>query len=169
MKPSYLTATVVGAASGLVLALSVFTFVAAAGGIPSLTAELEGSSVVPTFAPSASATWYMVVLAGLVGGAIIAVVTWAVGRTVDPEGSRSPLALVVPVGASVAAIVAMVVMPLGVTTLGTVSEGRAVVSVADMVLLVATTGILVGGAVAWLTHVLVRPPVHEDDPELLNA
>jgi len=169
MKPSYLTATVVSAVSGLILALSLFTFVAAAGAIPTLEATVEGSRIVPTFTPSASATWIMVILSGLIGGAVIAIITRSIARVVDPEGSRSSLALVVPVGAAVGALVSMVVIPLGVTVLGAITEGQAVIGVADMVMLVAVTGLVAGGSVGWLIHVLVRPPVHEEDSELLAA
>jgi hypothetical protein len=168
MKPSYFTATAVGAVSGLVISLAIFTYVAATGAIPSLTAEIQGSQVVPTFEPAASATWQLVILSGLIGGTIIAVVTRAVGRVLDPD-SRSSLALVIPVGAFLGAVGAMAIMPLGISVLGSVDAGLVVIGVADFVMLAGLAGLVAGAIVAWITYVLVRPPVHVEDHELLNV
>ena len=168
MKPSYLTATTVGAVSGLVVALSLFTFVAATGAIPSLTAVVEGSRVVPTFQPSASATWQLVVLSGLIGGALIAIVTRAVGRVLDPD-TKSSLAVVVPVGAILGALVAMSLIPLGISVLGSIRAGLVIIGVANFVMLSALAGFVAGGVVAWITYVIVRPPAHKEDTELLSA
>jgi hypothetical protein len=168
MKPSYLTATAVGAVSGVVIALSIFAFVGATGAIPSLTAEVQGSQVVPTFEPSASATWQLVVLSGLVGGMLIAIITRAVGRVLDPD-AKSSLAVVVPLGAFLGAVGSMAVIPLGVSVLGSVDGGLVIIGVADFVLLAALAGLVAGGIVAWLTYVIVRPPAYKEDTELLNV
>lgn len=168
MKPSYLTATVVGAVSGLVIALSIFTFAAAAGAIPSLTAEIQGSQVVPTFEPAASATWQIVVLSGLIGGMLIAIITRAVGRVLDPD-SQSSLAVVVPLGAFLGAVGAMAIIPLGISVLGSVDGGLVIIGVADFVVLAALAGLVAGGIVAWITYVIVRPPAYKEDAELLST
>jgi hypothetical protein len=167
MKPSYSTAVVIGALSGLVIALALFTFVAASGGIPSLEVALDGADIVPTFAASASATWTMIVLSSAVGGTIIAAVTYAVARVIEPEASVAPLIVVASLGAVVAPVVGMVMFPLGVTVMGSIDDGNAVIGVADMVLLAATTGLVAGGSVAWLSYILTRPTVPAIDTELL--
>ncbi len=169
MKPSYTTTFTVGAVSGLILALSLFTYFAAAGAVRSFTAELEGSDVIPSFASSASATWYLAILSGLIGGAIIAVGARAASRVIDPETSGGSLWLVIPLGGTIAAIIAMVVLPLGVTVLGTISEGNAIIGIGDMVILVAIAGITAGGVVASLATAISRPTVPTDDPELLTV
>ncbi len=166
MKPSYITATVVGAVSGLVIALALFTLVAATGAIPSLTAVPQGSRVVPTFQPAASATWQLVVLSGLVGGAVVAIITRAVGRVIEPE-SKSSLAVVIPLGALLGAIGAMAILPLGISVLGSIDQGAVVIGVADFVVLAGLAGLVAGGIVAWITYVIVRPPAYKEDTELL--
>jgi len=169
MKPSYSTALVVGAVSGLVLGLCLFAFITAYGGIPSLTAVVEGSDVTPTLAAAASATWVMIVLAGLVGGTVIAVATYAVARVLEPDASSAPLIIIGPLGAVIGAVIGMVVFPLGITVMGSISEGNAVIGVADLVILTAITGLVAGGAVAWLSYILARPSAPAEDTELLSV
>lgn len=169
MKPSYSTALVIGAVTGVIVALSLFVFFAAAGAVPSLTAVAEGTDVVPTLSASASATWIVVILAGLAGGFLIATITWAVGRVLDPQASSAPLVVVAPLGAAIGAIIGMIVFPLGITVAGSISEGNANIGVADLVMLTAIVGLVAGGSVAWLSYLLVRPSVPADDPELLAA
>jgi hypothetical protein len=169
MKPSYSTALVIGAITGVVVALSLLVFFAASGAVPSLTAVPDGSDVVPTLTAPASATWIIVILAGAGGGLVVSIATFAVGRVLDPEASSAPLAVVAPLGAIVGAVIGMVVFPLGITVAGSISEGNANIGVADLTVLTAITGLVGGGAIAWLSYILVRPSSPADDPELLAA
>lgn len=169
MKPSYSTALVIGAITGVVISLSLLVFFAASGAVPSLTAVLDGSDVVPTLSAPASATWIMVIFAGLVGGLIVSTVTYAVGKVLAPEASSAPLIVVAPLGAVIGAVIGMVVFPLGITVAGSISEGNANIGVADLAVLTAIAGLVGGGAVAWLSYILVRPSTPADDPELLAA
>lgn len=169
MKPSYLTAFIVGSVTGLVMAVVLVTYVTATGGIPSLSAELDGADVVPTIAPAASAMWITVIVAGLVGGFILAAGTKAVASVIEPEAATASVTVITTVGAVVGATVAMVVMPLGVTILGSINDGTAIIGVADLVLLAAVTGLLAGGSVVWLSYLLARQPQPTADPELLAA
>jgi hypothetical protein len=167
MKPSYSTALAVGALTGVVIALSLFVFFAAAGAVPSLTAVQDGTDVVPTLSASASATWIVIILAGLIGGLLIAVVTWTVGRVIDPDAAAAPLVIVAPLGAVVGAIIGMVVYPLGITVVGSIADGNANIGVADLAVLTAVSGLVGGGSIAWLSYVLVRPTAPAEDTELL--
>ena len=142
MKPSYSTAVVIGALAGLVISLALFVFVTASGGIPSLEIEIDGADVIPTIAASASATWTMIVLTSAVGGAIIATVTYAVARVIEPAAAAAPLIVVAPLGAVIAAVVGMVVFPLGVTIMGSISDGNAIIGVGDMVILAGAAGLV---------------------------
>lgn len=158
---------VIGAVTGVVIALALFTFVAASGAVRTLMTELDGADVVPTFAPSASATWIMVILAGLAGGALIATVTRTASRVIDPGTPSAPGAIIVSLGAVIGATIAMVVYPLGITVLGSITEGNAVIGVADFVVLTAVAGLIAGAGVAWFSYILARPSAPAEDPELL--
>lgn len=169
MKPNYTAALAIGGVAGLVMALALFTFFAATGAVPSLGVEVDGNDVIPTFSAAASATWMIVILAGLVGGAIIATVTRVVARVIEPEGKSVSLGVIASVGAVVAPTVAIVVFPLGITVLGSVRDGSAILSVADFVILAAIAGLLAGGSVAWISYILARPSTPVADPELQTA
>ena len=51
--------------------------------------------------------------------------------------------------------------------LGSIAEGRAIVGVADLVLLASLAGLVAGGSVAWFSYVLARPHEPAEDTELL--
>ncbi|MCZ7533978.1 MAG: hypothetical protein M5U23_11350 [Acidimicrobiia bacterium] len=169
MKPNYTAALVIGGVSGLVVSLALFTFFAASGAVPSLTVEVDGSDIVPTFSAAASATWIIVILSSIVGGTIIAILTRAVARVIEPDGRSMSLGVIASVGAVVAPLVAMVIFPLGITVLGSISDGHAIIGVADLVMLAAVVGLLAGASVAWLSYILARPSTPAEDPELLAA
>ena len=118
MKPSYITALIVGALTGLVLALSLMLYVGATGGVPSVDAVVEGTKVVPVFAAPASALWITVILASALGGLVAATSTRAVARAIDPGAASASLAIIAPLGAVVAAVIGMSVFPLVAGLLG---------------------------------------------------
>jgi len=169
MKPSYTTSLVIGSVLGLVMGVVLATYIAATGGVPSLIVELEGADVVPTIAPAASAMWITVIIAGLIGGWILAVGTKAIASVIEPEGDTVSVTLIGTIGAVVGATVAVVVMPLGITILGSVTDGLAIIGVADLIILAAITGVVAGGSVVWLSYVLARQPQHVEDTDLLAA
>ena len=150
---------------GVVLA----TYVTATGGIGSLTAESVGADVVPTIAPAASAMWITVIIAGLIGGFILAAGTKAIASVIDPEATTASVTVIGTIGAVVGATVAVVVIPLGITVLGSVTDGLAIIGVADLFVLAAITGFVAGASVVWLSYVLARQPEHTEDSELLAA
>ncbi len=163
MKPSYTVALIVGAVTGLVLALSLTLYVGGTGGVPSVDAIVEGSRVVPVFASAASALWIVLILSTAVGGLLAAVVTKAVARTIDPDAQSASLGIIAPLGMVVAPVIGMAVFPLGVTVVGSISEGTVTISVVEMVVLASIVGIVAGGFVVWLSYVLARPPVAKED------
>jgi len=166
MKPSYFTALLIGAVTGVVLALSLTLYVAATGGIPSVDAVVDGSRVVPVFAPPASALWIIVILTSGVGGLIVAVATKAVARAIDPDAESASLAVIAPLGFVVGTVIGMAVFPLGTLVLGTIEQGTATLSVVQLVSLAAVTGLVAGGLIAWFSYILARPPHVEADESI---
>jgi hypothetical protein len=169
MKPSYGTSVVLGAVSGLVLALCAMLLVGATGGVPKLDVIGTGSSIEPVFSVPASALWMVIVVTALACGIVLAIATWAVAHTIDPEASGTHVSIVVILGAIVAIAISFAVYPLGVSLLGSLQDGNATASVIDMTILTATVGLAAGASIAWLSYILSRPPQHTDDPELLTA
>lgn len=166
MKPSYLTALLVGAVTGVVLALSLMLYVAATGAIPTVDAVIEGSSVVPVFAPPASALWIMVILTAGFGGVIAAIATKAVARAIDPDAPSASLAIIAPLGFVVGAVIGMAVFPLGAMVLGSIEQGTVTLSVVEVVSLALITGLVAGGLIVWFSYILARPPQIEQDEEI---
>jgi hypothetical protein len=169
MKPSYSTSFLVGAVAGLVVAIATLLFVGSLGGVSYLNPSIETGSVDPVFSIPASALWMMTLIAGFGGGAILSAITFGIARVIDPEATPVSSAIVVLVGATVGATVAISVMLLGAGILGTVAEGIATVTVVQMVIFTAVIGLTGGATVTWLSYILARPPVHETDPDLLAA
>ena len=157
----------IGAAAGLFLALAMFLFIASLGAVPSLNPIIETNSVEPTFSMPASTLWWMTIIAGVVAGALLGSATRAVSAVIDPDAISAPLWLIAPLGSIVGAVIGVVVLPLGVTLAGTISEGFATVTVTQMVALLATAGIIGGAIVVWQSYLLARPPMHGEDTELL--
>ena len=169
MKPSYNTSIVLGAVTGLVVAIAILLFVASLGGVSYLNPSIDTGSVDPVFSIPASALWSMTLLAGFAGGALLSAVTFGVARVIDPEATPVSYVIVVLVGATVGAVVAISVMLLGAGILGTVADGIATVTVVQMVIFTAVIGIAGGATVTWLSYILARPPAYESDPDLLAA
>ncbi len=167
MKPSYGSAFAVGAIAGLILAMAFALFAGATGGVPKLDTTGQGSSLEAAFAVPASAMWIVTLVLGAVGGAILAIVTVAVAKVIDPEAAGAPMLIVAPLGAVVGAVIAFAVLPLGVTVVGSVQDGIATASVAALTGLVAAVGLVGGAGVVWLSYILTRPPQAHPDPELL--
>jgi hypothetical protein len=166
MKPSYSIALLVGAVTGIVLALSLMLYVGATGGVPTVNAVVDGTRVVPVFAPAASSLWITVILACAFGGFIAAAATKATSRVIDPDAHSASLGVIASLGVVIAPIVGMAVFPLGAVALGTIEEGTVTLSVVQMVSLALITGFVAGGFVVWLSYVLARPPAVKEDASI---
>jgi hypothetical protein len=166
MKPSYSTALLVGAVTGIVLAIALTLYVGATGGIPSVDAVVEGSRVVPVFAGPASSLWIMVILASALGGFVAATTTKAVTRVIAPDSNSASLAVIATLGVVIAPVVGMAVFPLGAMVLGSIAEGVVTLSVIQMISLSVVTGFVAGGFVVWLSYILARPPAVTEDPSI---
>jgi hypothetical protein len=169
MKPSYTSAFGVGAVVGLILAAAGTLFAGATGGVPKLGVTGEGSVLEPVFNVPASALWLVTIVVSAVLGLLLAVATRAIARVLDPEAPSVTLWLIAPLGAIVGGVVAFAVFPLGVSGFGTLQDGVASVSIAEMMLLSAIVGVSAGAVITWQSYIMARPPTTEDDPELLPA
>jgi hypothetical protein len=167
MKPSYGTSVGLGAVAGLVLAECALLFVGATGGVPKLDVIGSGSDIEPVFSVPASALWMVLIVASLACGILLAVTTWAIARTIEPDAHGANCAIIGATGAVVAVAVSFAVFPLGVTVLGSLTDGVATLSVADMAAMCAIVGVAGGAAIVWLSYILTRPPQPAEDPELL--
>ncbi len=160
---------IIGAVVGLVGAIVAFLLIAALGGVPSLNPAIDTGSVEPVFSIAASTLWSLTIIAGAGTGIVLAVVTKAVARVIDPEAAANSLLIIAPLGAVVGAVVGIVVFPLGSGIVGTIAEGTVTITVTDMIVMVAIAGTLGGAAVVWQSYILSRPPEHKLDPDLLAA
>jgi hypothetical protein len=159
----------IGAVTGLVVSIAILLFVGSLGGISYLNPSIDTGSVDPVFSVPASALWMMTTLAGFAGGAVLSAITFGVARVLDPDSTPVSSVVVVLTGATVGATVAIAVMLLGAGILGTVADGFATVTVAQMIIFTATIGLSAGATVVWISYVLARPPRYEKDPDLLPA
>lgn len=166
MKPSYVSALLIGAVVGLVLALALTLYVGATGATPSMDAMVEGGSVIPVFSPPASSLWVMVVLAAGFGGLVAAVATKAAARVIDPDARSASLWVIAPLGIVVAAVIGMAVFPLGAIVFGTIEEGAVTLGVMQFVALAVTTGLVAGALVVWQSYILARPPQTAQDTSI---
>jgi hypothetical protein len=166
MKPSYSVALVVGALTGLVLALSLTLYVGATGGVPAVNAVIDGSRVIPVFAPPASSLWIIVIATSAIGGFVQATATRSIARVIDPDAVTAPLWIIASLGIIIAPVVAMAIFPLGAVALGSLDGGVVTLSVVQIVALASTTGLVAGGAVVWLSYILTRHPESEGDASI---
>jgi len=167
MRPSYGTSVGLGAVAGLVLAECALLFVGATGGVPKLDVIGSRSQIEPVFAVPASALWMVLIVAALACGIVLAVTTWAIARTIEPDAQGAPGVIIAALGAIVAVAISFSVFPLGVTVLGSLKDGIATLSVVDTAAMSALAGVAAGASIAWLSYLLTRPPQPAEDPELL--
>ena len=166
MKPSYATSLVVGAVTGIVLAISLTLYVGATGGIPSVDAVVDGTRIVPVFATPASSLWIMVILTSALGGLVAAVTTKAIARVIDPDAKAVSLAIIATLGAVIAPVIGMAVFPIGAIALGSITEGVVTLSVIQIVALALIVGLVAGAFIVWLSYILARPPSVTEDPAI---
>jgi hypothetical protein len=169
MKPSYTSAFGIGAFVGAVLGLAAFLFAASTGGIPKMTVVGSLPSIEPAFSVPASAFWIVAIVVGAVLGLLLAIGTRAIAQVIDPDSSGAPWWAIAGLGAVVGGVIAFAVFPLGITLLGSVQDGLATVTVMELMALTLLAGISGGATITWQSYILARPPVPEEDPELLPA
>lgn len=151
-------AIIIGSLVGAVLGIAVLALAAARvldGGLDAVT-DASGRST-PVFQVTQGAMYLLVAVAGAVGGSLLGLVGYAVGREAAPDEPRfsaTPLAII---GAGVGAAVGFAATRAGVGAGGDIAAGLVTLSVfrAAVVALVAggTTGGIVGGTVERISRI----------------
>lgn len=160
MSNNPLRVMLTGAVSGLVIA---FAFVAWFGGWTSIetvdaVAGMVGTAgATPVFVTDADAMWLLTLFLGAVGGLILAGVSYAGGRALEPDAPAYRLGWVAPIGLILGSVMAYSVVRLGVTIGGDSTGSEVAVPVTTFVLVAALAGIAAGMVIAPIVAALARP------------
>ena len=111
----------------------------------------------PQFVATANSLWLLLFIVGAVGGLIIAGISYAVGRVLDPEASAYPAGWLLLLGFVLGGVLVFSTVRLGVTIWGSAEGDLVSVPVATFILVAAFAGLLGGAIVAPIVDVLARP------------
>lgn len=146
------SATFLGGLLGAVLALGVVALAAAqviGSGLDSVQIPAEPARA--TFLVTQAGLYTLVLVAGALGGVVIALVGFGAGTMADPENERFAAGPLAVIGGLAGAVVGFAAARTAIGVGGTISDGIVSLSVfrAAMVALVtgATTGMVIGGTV----------------------
>jgi hypothetical protein len=149
-----------GAISGVVIA---FAFMAWFGGWTSIetvdaVAGLTGTAgATPVFVTDADAMWLLTLFLGAVGGMVVAGVSYAGERALEPDAPAYQLGWLIPIGLVLGSVMAYSVVRLGVTIGGETDGSNVVVPAATFVLVAALAGLAGGMVIAPIVAALARP------------
>lgn len=150
-----------GAVAGVLIALGLLAFFGSMTALDSIEAVRPNppSLAAEAIFTATSTSFALLVLAvGAVGGLILTVGTYGIGRFADPDAARYPMAIVLPVGVILPAAMAWATMSLGATITGRSAEsGTIAVPVLSMVVVTAIAGLIAGAATAPVVDALARP------------
>ena len=149
-----------GAILGAVLALASAAWFTGYLGIDSVTAVTADPGTVaaePTIVVDGASLWILALLAGAVGGLVLASVSYGIGRASDPASRAYSLGWLLVVGAALGAVMTYSVVRLGVTTVGDVTLGEVTVAADTLVLVSLLAGALAGALTAPIVDALARP------------
>jgi len=146
-------AAMYGAVAGALTALVLGAVFAGRFALTSLTVS-DGRAV---FEASSGAVYLLVVVIGLLGGLVIAAVTYVFGVETEPDAQRFPATWMLPIGAVVAALFSYAVLRFGVGAAGDISAGVITISTARMVVIMVVIGVVAGSITAAVVDALARP------------
>lgn len=148
------SAIVLGGTLGAILGLAVVALAAArviGSGIEAVVFDEATGATRATFLVGQAGMYLLIVVAGAVGGALIAGLGYAVGALAGEEGDRFSLTPLTIIGACAGAVIGFAAARTAIGVGGTIVDGVVSLSVfrAAMVALIAgaTTGIVVTGTV----------------------
>lgn len=146
-----------GSFAGLSVAVAMVAAVAGGTSITTVTSvSASASHSASELTATGSLLGLVVLLAGAVGGFLVSAVTYAMGRTQDPDTSRLSFAVIAPVGILLPAVLSFAVVSLGVTLFGTSADGVVVVPVVSFVVVAAIAGLISGTVTVPIVDGLAR-------------
>ena len=148
------SAIALGGTLGAILGLAVVALAAArviGSGIEAIVFDEATGATRATFLVGQAGMYLLIVVAGTLGGAVIAALGYAVGALAGDESERFALTPLTVIGAFAGAVIGFAAARTAIGVGGTITEGVVSLSVfrAAMVALIAggTTGIVVAGTV----------------------
>jgi hypothetical protein len=157
---SRLRAVLYGAVVGGFLALIAFVVLGGrfALGAAVATPLISGSPrAAITFSASSGGTYLIVVFAGMLGGLVVAGITYAVARESEPEAPKFPLRYQLPLAALVSGITAYAALRGGIGGFADIADGVVTVTVFRMTLVILIAGVVAGAVTAYVVDRLARP------------
>lgn len=151
-------AVMVGAALGATIGLGVVAF--ASGRV--LDAGIgfgPGPSPAPSFVVGQAGMYVLVAIAGAIGGAVLGLIGYAVGREADPDARRFPAAPLALVSAGIGSAVGFGVFRAAAGILGDIIEGQVVLTVFRAIMVALISGAVMGAVCAGAAERLSRPEV----------
>ena len=150
-----------GAVAGVLIAFGSLAFFGAYFAVETVEAvpvSAANTAVDTVFKASTRGFFLLVGFVVVLGGMAVAMFTYAIGRTLDPDTNRFALAYMIPVGMLVGGALGFATISLGITIAGQTSiDGGITVSVTSLTYIAITAGIVAGGATAPLVDLLARP------------
>lgn len=153
MDHSRRNATLLGAVSGAVIALSAFALLGGRFGLQAIV-EVDGDAVLQV---TSGALYLLVLLISPLGGLVIGAVGYSVGQAGDAESPRFPLRYLLPVSALTVTIISYSVLRVGVGALGDITGAVVTVGVLRISLIVLVMGVTAGGVGSGVVAALSRP------------
>jgi hypothetical protein len=154
-------AIVAGALAGAVFALGITAWVSGRFALGSVALVEE----VPTFTISTGAAYTAVIVFAALASLLVASVTYAQRRTVEPEAARFPIRYIMPMAAGAAVVIAYAIFRIGIELAGDVAGGFIAIGVAEMTLIVLLAGLIAGGMTTAVVDTLARPAFISVEPD----
>jgi hypothetical protein len=154
-------AILAGGLAGGVFALGLIAWVSGRFALGSVTLLDEA----PAYSISTGAAYTAVIVFAALAALLVASVTYAQRRTVEPEAARFPIRYIMPMAAGVAVIIAYAIFRLGVEMAGDVSAGLITIGVAEMTVVVLLAGLVAGGITTAVVDTLARPAFINVEPD----
>lgn len=153
---AFLYGTVAGAFLGLV-AFAILGGRFALGAAVAVPLATGSQRAAIQFAASSGGLFLIVIVAAVLGGLVVAGITYAAAREGEPGAPKFPLRYQLPTAATVSAIATYAVVRAGIGGFGDIVMGVVTVSVFRMVLIVAVAGATAGAVTGYIVDRLARP------------
>lgn len=151
---STIAGSIAGGLLGLVLT-AIYGGRTALGSVDAVA--ISGPVARSEFVVSSGGMYALVLVVAIVGGLVIAGVTYALGREAEPDAPKFPLSWLMPVAGLTSGVMAYAVLRGGIGASADITAGVITVSVFRMTVIALIAGIVSGGVTARLVDALARP------------